>query len=640
MGAFTSRQNDGSEDTDATINNVYRYPPKCGNYFGNHFIMGGERFDMSQPEAYLFGENLDLNFLGAKPVAYPYPSSTGNEPTKTLKSLVNIRKDSLRFVKVEEAEKEDDHSQKDKNNRYNIEFVFDSDVKCAITIHYFATEEFNNGQLIINSKSWTMKSNTYHYKKGSNQLFSKSSHMVEPGRYYDEEWQYDPASDVIPIIIHCVVEDEEHPNHAHLTFGTVERSSADNGYILKPLKQKQFVDGLSYLLQEIYGIENKQVDRSKLDPDDEPDDSGAECVICMSDMRDTLILPCRHLCLCSTCAESLRYQASNCPICRSPFRALLQIRAMRRKQAVSVQGDNTEENPVSQDCVPAGYYAVSLIEALNGPCNQNLMTDDYYPPVRTVPSIDKDSHHRDKKRKRQTLQVELIKDVVVTPNMKLDDKKLLGSEETKGGKETVEVVKTKDKLKPHVPKIYSEDPDSTDESKVVNVSNDYSSDTLDSKGTPDITKLQVYDLNESEADSDYDMKPHPVPGTRCSTEDLADDEREDTSDAEQEPEPDYDEEPIGSADKSVDSDGYTPTDCYPVSSIPKDKPVGRVTYIKGLSKSEGAVNVQSGGYQPLKVSSDLSLPGTGSSTEGSSFSSNNSSGALLPQGTVSDDDKS
>jgi hypothetical protein len=47
----------------------------------------------------------------------------------------------------------------------------------------------------------------------------------------------------------------------------------------------------------------------------------------------------------------------------------------------------------------------------------------------------------------------LIKDAVVTPNMKLDDKKLLGSEETKGGKETVEVVKTKDKLKPHVPKM-------------------------------------------------------------------------------------------------------------------------------------------------------------------------------------------
>ena len=39
-----------------------------GNYFGTHFIMGGERFDMSQPEAYLFGDNSDLNFLGSKPI--------------------------------------------------------------------------------------------------------------------------------------------------------------------------------------------------------------------------------------------------------------------------------------------------------------------------------------------------------------------------------------------------------------------------------------------------------------------------------------------------------------------------------------------------------------------------------------------
>jgi hypothetical protein len=30
--------------------------------------MGGERFETSQPEAYLFGENQDLNFLGNKPV--------------------------------------------------------------------------------------------------------------------------------------------------------------------------------------------------------------------------------------------------------------------------------------------------------------------------------------------------------------------------------------------------------------------------------------------------------------------------------------------------------------------------------------------------------------------------------------------
>lgn len=39
--------------------------------------MGGERFDTPQPEAYLFGENADLNFLGSKPtpVSIYFPGS-------------------------------------------------------------------------------------------------------------------------------------------------------------------------------------------------------------------------------------------------------------------------------------------------------------------------------------------------------------------------------------------------------------------------------------------------------------------------------------------------------------------------------------------------------------------------------------
>jgi len=51
----------------------------------------------------------------------------------------------------------------------------------------------------------------------------------------------------------------------------------------------------------------------------------------MCESRDTLILPCRHLCLCNGCADNLRYQANNCPICRAKFYALLQVRAMRHK---------------------------------------------------------------------------------------------------------------------------------------------------------------------------------------------------------------------------------------------------------------------------------------------------------------------
>lgn len=64
------------------------------------------------------------------------------------------------------------------------------------------------------------------------------------------------------------------------------------------------------------------------------EDNGSDCVICMCDVRDTLILPCRHLCLCNSCADSLRCQTNYCPICRAPFRALLQIRALQKSMNI------------------------------------------------------------------------------------------------------------------------------------------------------------------------------------------------------------------------------------------------------------------------------------------------------------------
>lgn len=164
MGALTSRQNAGVEEQDSGSNHAYKYPPRSGNslncstqiftsqflnllilgnYFGSHFIMGGERFDTPQPEAYLFGENADLNFLGSRPTAFPYLPPQANEPTKTLKSLVNIRKESLRFVRApsDVGKQPGGDIETTKGTNFNIEFIFDCDARCAITIYYFCTED-------------------------------------------------------------------------------------------------------------------------------------------------------------------------------------------------------------------------------------------------------------------------------------------------------------------------------------------------------------------------------------------------------------------------------------------------------------------------------------------------------------------
>ena len=88
------------------------------NYFGSHFFLGNCKFNSPSPEVFLFGENNDLNYLGSHPVTvtmtisyrshvcirvhlvqFPYKPDRKLRATKTLRSLINIQKDSVKIVK-------------------------------------------------------------------------------------------------------------------------------------------------------------------------------------------------------------------------------------------------------------------------------------------------------------------------------------------------------------------------------------------------------------------------------------------------------------------------------------------------------------------------------------------------------------
>uniref|UniRef100_A0A8C4P0J9 E3 ubiquitin-protein ligase n=1 Tax=Dicentrarchus labrax TaxID=13489 RepID=A0A8C4P0J9_DICLA len=367
-----------------------QFQPECPSfchYFASHFIMGGEKFDSTHPEGYLFGENTDLNFLGTRPVAFPYAAPPPQEPVKTLRSLINIRKDTLRLVRCSEDLKLPGDEAAGKNRAcYNIEFTFDADTQVAITIYYQAMEEFHNGVPVYLPQDSSLQSETVHFKRGVCQQFCLPSHTVNLSEWADEELLFDMDKEIFPMVVQAVVDEgEEHMGHSHILLATFEK-------VGKTFFIRVRVDGVSYLLQEIYGIENKYNSQESKVADDEISDNSAECVVCLSDVRDTLILPCRHLCLCNACADTLRYQANCCPICRLPFRALLQIRAMRKKLSplsptsfnpvITSQTSDSEEHSASEH-IPPGYEVVSLLEALNGPLNTSSVAP---PPLNSGPS--------------------------------------------------------------------------------------------------------------------------------------------------------------------------------------------------------------------------------------------------------------
>eukprot|EP00435_Cladocopium_sp_Y103_P008653 s2075_g2.t1 len=77
-----------------------------------------------------------------------------------------------------------------------------------------------------------------------------------------------------------------------------------------------------YLLEEIYGL----ADVGKDDGAHDETSHGEPCVVCLSDPRNTAILPCRHLCLCEECARELtigaQLRGDTCPICRGKIQTI------------------------------------------------------------------------------------------------------------------------------------------------------------------------------------------------------------------------------------------------------------------------------------------------------------------------------
>ncbi|XP_068661167.1 probable E3 ubiquitin-protein ligase LUL4 [Aristolochia californica] len=250
----------------------------------------------------------------------PAPYVEHNRATK-VKNVINVRKETIR-MEVD-----------DENPDYHlVSFTFDAVVDGSITVYYFAKEGENCS---FSPLYLDIVPVSVPFQKGSGQKFRQPSGTgIDFGFFALDQLSKPLEEDAYPLVISAQApspedgqfgEPQSTSGSAQITQAILEKRN-DEHFQVKVVKQILWVDGIRYELREIFGIGNST--------EEEFDDngSGKECVICMSEPKDTAVLPCRHMCMCSECAKILRFQSNKCPICRQPVEQLIEIKVKKDEQ--------------------------------------------------------------------------------------------------------------------------------------------------------------------------------------------------------------------------------------------------------------------------------------------------------------------
>ncbi|KAG1338465.1 putative E3 ubiquitin-protein ligase LUL4 [Cocos nucifera] len=214
-------------------------------------------------------------------------SHAEHQKATTVKNYVNLHKNSIRL-------------EPDKLNpgHHLVSFTFDSLIDGSFTILYFAKEGLNCSFSLLYPDSCVDVS--IPFQKGLSQKFLQPSGTgMDLGFFELDELSKPLDGCFFPLVIYAeayqlhLPKDEltcEPPAaaRAQITEAVLEKNN-DVSFQVKVIKQILWVNGERYELQEIFDV------GISAEAGFDGDDSEKQCVICMSESRDTAVLPCRHM---------------------------------------------------------------------------------------------------------------------------------------------------------------------------------------------------------------------------------------------------------------------------------------------------------------------------------------------------------
>ncbi|KAL1545848.1 putative E3 ubiquitin-protein ligase log2 [Salvia divinorum] len=243
------------------------------------------------------------------PMLLPQPA-VEHQKAVAIGNDVNVKKETLRL----EPDEGD-------SGKFLVAFSFDATVEGSLTLMFCA--KVGEDCHLTPMKESLYQPITLKFEKGLSQKFKQASGTgIDLSSFQEEGLSNDSDSSVYPLAIKAEAssggDTDSRSTNSQITLAMFEKDREE--YKVKVVKQILWVNGMRYELQEIFGIGNS------VEHEFNENDPGKECVVCLSEARDTTVLPCRHMCMCGECAKVLRFQTNRCPICRQPIDRLLEIK--------------------------------------------------------------------------------------------------------------------------------------------------------------------------------------------------------------------------------------------------------------------------------------------------------------------------
>ncbi len=126
-----------------------------------------------------------------------------------------------------------------------------------------------------------------------------------------------PTGSYYPLIISINYQEGKQP-FAMISYCAFSLNSAGEVNGIKVLKQVVLINGLPFEIKTIYGMaEEHEVEEGTGIVDVKHDEGESkECLVCLDEEKNTVVMPCGHLCICSDCGKGLIKAKHTCPVCR------------------------------------------------------------------------------------------------------------------------------------------------------------------------------------------------------------------------------------------------------------------------------------------------------------------------------------